>query len=141
MRRTILVLSRQKPHLVFVLGLSILSGVGFAVAPEKSVDPDVPLIAQQVWAWTISTTGLLGLLGILWQRWSVERGMLLERGALLVQSGVVVVYAGVIVAYLGWGATVSVAVALWWVVTNIWEARLIRRDLERMEEVPVGLHQ
>lgn len=141
MRRTILVLSRQKPHLVFVLGLSILSGVGFAVAPEKSVDPDVPLIAQQVWAGVVSITGLLGLLGILWQRWSVERGMLLERGSLLIQSGAIVIYAVVIVVYLGWGATIAVLVAIWWIGTNIWEARLIRKDLERMEEVPVGLHQ
>lgn len=141
MRQTILVLSRQKPHLVFVLGLSILSGLALVVTPEESVDPDLPLIVQQVWAGVISTTGLLGLGGIVWQRWNVVRGLLLERGSLLIQSAAVTIYAGVIVSYLGWGSVIPVAVALWWVVTNVWEALLIKRDLRRIEEVPVGFHQ
>lgn len=133
MRQTILILSRQQPFLLLFLVLCVLSGVAFWVSPA---DPaPLPRWVAQGWAAFLFFTGILCLLGILWQRWNVERGLLLERGALMIQAGAVIVYAGFTVYYevpLRW---VVVVVAVVWSGVAIWEARLIKQDLGRLKEV------
>lgn len=137
MRQTIVVFSRQKPHLVLFLVLSFLSGVAFLTGePEATPGKgDLPHHVAAGWAWVLLVTGTMGLAGIVWQRWHVIRGMYLERGALLLQSSAVVLFAGFLVAYRPRDWLASVIAAAVWSGVNVWEARLIKRDLSLIEEV------
>lgn len=132
MREMVFVLSRQKPHLVFFLFLSALSGIGFWFA---SGDPDpLPSWLAQAWAIALSVTGSLGLAGILWQRWNFIRGMYLARGSLMMQAGLAVVYSGLVGLYVELAEWIIVLIAaMAWAFTNLWEARLMAKDLTRLE--------
>lgn len=136
----VLVLSRQKPHLILFLVLSLLSGIGYLASDPKENPGSgkLPAHVSSTWAWLLVVTGLIGLAGIVWQRWHVERGMLVERGALLLQSGAVVVYAGFLAGYHPPQWALSVTAAAVWSGINIWEARLIKRDLGRLEVAADG---
>lgn len=137
MRQTIVVLSRQKPHLVLFLVLSILSGVAYLTGSPDATpgQGDLPPYVSAVWAWALLVTGSLGVAGILWQRWYVLRGMYLERSALLLQASGVTVYAGFLSAYQPDDWLISAVAGGVWAVINVWEARLIKRDLGMIEGV------
>lgn len=136
-RQMVYVLSRQKPHLMLFMILSILSGIAYLLGPAESaaLENELPTWVPPVWAWFLLMSGLVGMWGMVWQRWQVERGMLLERGALLIQAGAILLYGGVLVVANGWAATVSAGAALVWAGANFWESRLILRDLRMLEEV------
>lgn len=136
MRQLILILKRQKPHLILFMVLSVLSGLAYYAGPAESsaMAKELPSWVPEAWAIVLLLSGLAGLFGIVWQRWRVERGMLMERGALLIQAGMVIMYGGVLVSVLGWGAAISAGAAAAWAGANIWEAALIRRDLRSIEE-------
>lgn len=129
----VLVLSRQRPHLILFLVLSVLTGVAYYTTTSQP-SPIPPWLAQ-AWAIVLGVTGCMGLAGIAWQRWHLERGMLLERGALMLQSGFVVAYVGLAGRYVPAGEWVLLLViAAVWAFVNLWEARLLARDLSRLED-------
>lgn len=131
----VLVLTRQKPHMIAFAVVAAMSGIGFLVRDPGDTPGQgkLPHGVSSAWAWCLVVTGFLTLVGILWQRWHFERGMLFARGALLLQSGAIIVYLGFLVGYLRWGATTAVIAGLFWAWMNMWEAVLIKRDLQRLE--------
>lgn len=127
----VLILKRQQPFLLFFLVLTTLSGVGvIAAAPQPS---KLPHHVTYGWAWCLLVTGLLGLVGVAWQRWSVLRGMLFVRGALMMQAGAVVVYAGFLIGYRAPQWFLSIIAAAVWVWACLAEARLLRKDIGLIE--------
>lgn len=138
MRQLVIVIQRQQPFLILFLVLATMSGVGFWVQARDPGDP-VPMWLEQVWAYCLFVTGLMGLAGIVWQRWHVLRGKMLLRGTLMLQAGVVATYGGLLGLYLRpaeW--TVILVVVATWVWVNLWEARLLARDLGTIGEAIGG---
>lgn len=130
-RQTILVLSRQKPHTVLLLFASFVSGLLYVAGwgRSPSLDATDPHWLGAAWAWASLLSGLLGLAGILWQRFNVVRGLMIERGALLIQASLLVAYAGALLTFNGSAASIPVITALAWAGANVWEARNMKRDL------------
>ena len=140
MRQLVIVIQRQQPFLILFLVLATMSGVGFWVQASDPHDSPVPMWLAQAWSYALFVTGLMGLWGIVWQRWQVMRGKALLRGVLMLQAGVVTVYAGLLGLYLRpaeWAVVLVVAVA--WVWVNLWESRLLARELGTIEEA-IGEH-
>lgn len=140
MKQLVLVLKRQKPHLILFMVLSVLSGLAYFIGPAESeaMLKELPDWVPLAWAMVLLISGLLGLGGIIWQRWRVERGMLLERGALLIQAGAVSLYGGSLLLANGWAAALVVGATAAWAIANVWEARLIRQELLSIEEAVNG---
>jgi hypothetical protein len=130
MDKNIVVLSRQKPHEVFLFGLAVLSGLAIllGLSEPTSLTRDLPSWVLPVWAWCLLTSSLAGLGGMLYRR-DRERGMGIERGALVMQTGMVLMYGLLLVAINGWQAVIAAGAALVWASTNLWEAKLISADL------------
>lgn len=130
----ILVLSRKKPHLIFLMGLAVLSGISLAV--EGGTDDPVPTWLVRLWAAFLFSTGLIALISHL-QKWDRERGMHVERGALIMQAAAVLCYVMCLPVYLGWeiGPILSIIAGIWWAGTNYWEVRLIGQDLKMISAV------
>lgn len=129
MRQLVIVLQRQQPFLLFFLGLTTLSGLGFLLSPDTGDGEDLPPYVTHGWAWCLLATGLLGLAGVTWQRWSIMRGILILRGALMIQSGSVVVYAGFFIGHQVPQWPLSTVAAGLWVWACLAEARLLRKDI------------
>ena len=130
----ILVLSRKKPHLLFIMVASVLTGA--VVFLGGSVNEEIPGWLARLWGGMALGTGAVALLAHL-QRWDRERGMYVERGSLLIQSGAVLGYGCAIVGLLGWNvdAVGALATALAWAGANLWEVRLIGADLRIISSV------
>lgn len=132
MRQMVLILKRQQPFLILFLVFAVLSGFGFLA---NSGTGPVPHWIGAAWAGALFFTGSLGLAGILWQRWNVLRGIAVTRGALMMQAGLVVVYAGLLGLYLPldeWAITLAAGAT--WTMANLWESRLMARDIGRVME-------
>lgn len=128
----VLILKRQQPFLILFLVLSVLSGLAFLVSAGGS-DP-VPHWLAAAWAAGLFVTGCLGLAGIAWQRWNVLRGIAVTRGVLMLQAGLVTAYGGLLGLYLRpmeW--VIILAACGTWAFVNLWESRLMARDLGRVE--------
>ena len=136
MRQLVIVFQRQQPFLILFLVLATMSGVGFWV---QASDPDpspLPMWLAQAWSYALFVTGLMGLAGIVWQRWRMVSGKMLLRGTLMLQAGLVVVYAGLVGLYLHtaeWAVVLVIAAA--WVWVNLWESRLLAREIGSIWEV------
>lgn len=130
----ILVLSRKKPHLLLILVLSVLSGIGYFV--EGAVEPELPDWLARSWAGVLLVSGGFALVAHL-QRWDRERGMHVERGALTIQGAAVLAYGACLPQYLGWTPSViiSIIAAIVWAGTNFWEVSLIGADLKLIAAV------
>lgn len=132
--QTILVLSRKKPHLIFLMGLGVITGL--SVALGGPVDEDSPLWLSHAWAVMVGITSLVILLSHLW-RWDRERGMWIERGALWIQAGGVLAYTMALPTWTGVNAPsiLTIVAGAWWAGTNIWEVREIAKDLRLISAV------
>lgn len=124
----ILVLSRKKPHLIFIQLLVVLSGISAFLGDAAE---GVPSWLTHAWGVALLFTGAASLISHL-QRLDRERGMYVERGALSLQSGVVLLYAGAITAYASHDALLVIAMltAISWSASNMWEVKLISNDLK-----------
>lgn len=123
----VVVLSRRKPHLIFILVLSILTGVSIFLG---EVDPDFPVWLQRVWGAACSISGAVTLVAHL-QGWDRERGMYAERGGLIIQCAAIVAYILALPLYLKLDTELVIAyiTAACWVGANMWEVKLISADL------------
>lgn len=130
----ILVLSRKKPHLILLLILSILTGIGYFFQGPQ--DQEIPHWLAQTWAMMLLITGTMALIAHL-TRWDRERGMYVERGALTLQAAAVSGYALALPGILGWQADTAIALLAGaaWVGTNLWEVREITKDLKLISAV------
>lgn len=130
----ILVLSRKKPHLIFILVLCLLSGLGIFIT--GSDDPELPDWITRSWAGFLLVSSMVAL-GAHFQKWDRERGMYVERGALTIQSAAVLAYGATLPQYLGWNAEVffSIAAMVTFAAANLWEVQLIGADLKLIATV------
>lgn len=128
----VIVLSRQKPHLFLFQFLAILTGLQILAGPDErgAMEREVPGMIQVGWAWGLTISGALTLAAHMARRFDPDRYMGIECGALLIQAGMVLLYGTVLFVVAGWAATLSGGLALAWAAANIWEVRLIRRDLQ-----------
>lgn len=127
-QQPVVVLSRRKPHLIFILVLSVITGVSIFIG---NTDSEIPLWLQRIWAGSCSISGALALIAHL-QRWDRERGMFAERGALVMQCAAIIAYVLALPIYIHDVESVAVAfaTAAAWVGANLWEVKLISTDLE-----------
>lgn len=135
-RQLVIVFQRQQPFLILFLVLATMSGVGFWVQAADPEPSPVPMWLAQAWAYALFATGLMGLAGIAWQRWRMVSGKMLLRGTLMLQAGAVAVYVGLLGLYLRpaeWAVVLVIAAA--WVWVNLWECRLLAREIGSIGEV------
>ena len=125
----ILVLSRKKPHLILFMVLVIMSGL--LAVTEGSSGGDLPDWLTRTWGALLIFSGSVALVAHV-QRLDRERGMLVERGALIMQAGAVMAYGLAVPSYLGWTMpmVVTLLAALSWAAANFWEVYLIGADLK-----------
>lgn len=136
MRQLVIVFQRQQPFLILFLVLATMSGVGFWVQASEPHEAPVPAWLAQAWAYALFITGLMGLAGIAWQRWRMVSGKMLLRGTLKLQAGVVTAYTGLLGLYLRPAEWVVVlVVGAVWVWVNLWESRLLAREIGSIGEV------
>lgn len=130
----ILVLFRKKPHLIFLLVASVVSGL--LVFAGGSTEADLPTWLVRAWSGVELMSGGIALIAHL-QRWDRERGMRVERGSLTIQAAAVIAYGMALPVYLGWPVDVIAAliVASAWAGANLWEVRLIGADLKLIAAV------
>lgn len=123
----ILVLSRKKPHLLLVLVLSLISGLGLFLGTDTG---GVPLWLARVWAGQLLVSGSIAMWAHL-TKTDRERGMRIERGALTLQAAAVIAYVMALPVVLGWRIDVVLALPTGaaWAVANLWEVKLISADL------------
>lgn len=139
MKRLVFVIQRQQPYLILFLVLATMSGVAFWVQASDPHDSPVPAWLAQAWAYALFITGVMGLSSIVLQRWQVLRGKMLLRGTLMLQAGIVAAYTGLLGLFLRpveW--LVVLVVGAVWVWVNLWESRLLARDLGTIEEAIDG---
>lgn len=130
----LIVLTRQKPHVVGFFILSVVIGLSPLVgAPRSASAALLPEVVYWVWLVLFGSSGLVGLLGYWWPGDRVT-GMRLETGALLIQAGSVVLYGAAIAAVAGARAMAVLGMVAVWAGCNIWEAVLLRRDAKMIEE-------
>lgn len=135
MRQLIVVIQRQQPFLLFFLVLATLSGLGWFLGPTEQSPGQgaLPPYVTNGWALTLVVTGALGLAGIGWQRWHFIRGVMVLRGSLMMQAGAIVAYVGFLIGYQAPQWQLSTLAAAVWVWADLAEARLLARDLGRVE--------
>lgn len=116
--------------------LSVLSGLAYFLGPAESgaINSEMPGWVQPAWAVSLLLSGLIGIYGALIYRSRLVKGMMVERGALLIQAGAVIFYGGALVVASGWSGTISAGAAVAWAGANIWEAGLIKKDLNLIAE-------
>lgn len=133
-RRPVIVLSRQKPHLLLLLVLGILSGVSILLGTydPNTMESQLPEVVVQAWGGCLLASSIIAMLGHLGFRRNRVRGMRIERGALLIQSGMILLYGLILVGMFGWAATISGGAMLSWAGANVWESQLIKRDLRML---------
>lgn len=133
-RSPVIVLSRQKPHMLLLLILGILTGVSIFAGTydPNAMERDLPEWVVQIWGGCLLGSGVIAIFGHLGWRRNRMRGMLIERGALLIQAGMVLLYGTVLVGMFGWAATLSGGATLCWAGAHIWESQLIKRDLRML---------
>lgn len=139
MRQLVFVIQRQQPFLILFLVLATMSGVAFWVQASDTDPSPVPRWLAEAWSYGLFVTGVMGLGGIVWQRWRILRGKTLLRGTLMLQAGIVAAYTGLLGLYLRpveWAVVLVVGAA--WVWVNLWEARLLARELGTIEEAADG---
>lgn len=139
-KRMVIVLQRQQPFLLFFLVLTTLSGLGFLLNPDVGDGEEIPLFVRYGWAWCMLATGSLGLAGVALQRWRMIRGILLVRGALMAQSGSVVAYMAFVIGFQVEQWMLSTVAAGVWVWACLAEARLLRKDIRRIDQAASDEH-
>lgn len=135
MRQFVIVFQRQQPFLILFLVLATMSGVGFWVRASEPQGSPVPMWLEQAWSYALFITGLMGLAGIAWQRWRMVSGKILLRGTLMTQAGMVASYVGLLGLYLRaaeWAVVLVIGAV--WVWVNLWESRLLAREIGSIEE-------
>src|SRR5258705_6434498 len=111
-----IVLSRQKPHMLLLLVLGILSGVSILTNTydPSTMEQQLPSWAISVWGGCLLGSSVIAMLGHLGFRRNRMRGMRIELGALLIQAGMVLLYGSVLAIMFRWDATLSGGATLAW---------------------------
>jgi len=131
----------HRPYELCFLLLSILLGVGYltTVPAPSSVAALMPGWVVLVWAWTLVTTGTLGMIGCLW-RGRLIVGLGLERAALAAQTGALLIINGA--TFYAWATRVlhtfpllGVGFLTAWMVANVWRDRQIASALRHLQHL------
>jgi hypothetical protein len=132
----VVVVSRHKPHELFFFVLSIITGLAYVIAspPQGSILKELHPYLAAAWSWSLLVSGICGVVGYCWRK-HAERGMEIERGALVMQVGAIGIYASALFANVGGRALFAGGIAIAWAGANAWEAWLITKSLRRIREV------
>lgn len=135
--RAVVVVGRDRPHELLLLGWSLFSGVSYLLGapPPGSITALMPAWEIHAWAGGLLASGLIGLVGC-WWRGNHALGLGLELGAMLIGSGALLLYSVAAFAVGGWRATFAAGLVATWMAANLWRVGQIRRDLRILGNAP-----
>lgn len=135
----ILATGRQRSHLVFMMGYSVLAGaLILAAGPGSSpvlqeMDPTV----RMLWAGSFTASGLLALAGCFW-RGNLQRALSLERAGMLFNTMAVLALAALVYEYGGSRAFFTAGICIAWAAANVYRAAQISKDLRNLRGAQSG---
>lgn len=131
MTRPAILAGRYRPHEMLLLAVSIIIGLAYLLGapPATSLAALIPRWELHAWAIGMLTSGILGLLGTLWQRRDLPRGLALEAAGLLIGSGALLLYLAAILRVAGPAGLSAGGIVAAWMLANLWRTAQVRTDL------------
>src|SRR5438552_4747903 len=136
-RPVVIFTGQRRPHEIFLLMISVLTGVAYLVGapPPGSVTALLPYWAIVVWAAGLATSGVIGLVASVGRDgWTLK----LEQAAMLLGTGALMWYTFSVLQF-GWKSLVAEAISIAWALANLTRAAQIHRDMTRPAG-PAALH-
>lgn len=132
-RPIIIITGRQRPHLLFMQGYSILFGVIILAggAGSNPVLRELDAVPRAVWAASLAASGLLSVVGCFW-RSNIQRALSLERAGMLFNAMTILFFAGIVYQYGADRAIFTSGICLAWAAANVYRATQISKDLRSL---------
>lgn len=131
----VVAVAHPRPHEMFLLGVSVLLGVGYLVSTPApaSLAASVPRWTVLLWAGALAVSGVVGLLGCLW-RGNITTGLGLERAALIMSTAALLLISAASLLVNGERAVFSLGLMGAWGLANVYRCVQIRRDLRQIAD-------
>lgn len=128
----IVITGRQRPHLLFMMGYSILFGLLVLAGPGSNpVLQELDPAARIAWAVSLGGSGLLSVVGCFW-RGNVQRALSLERAGMLFNAMSIMIFAAFVYQYSANRAIFTSGICLAWAAANVYRAAQISKDLRSL---------
>lgn len=133
-RPVLVVLGRSRPHEFLFLVFSLIWGVAYLIgAPAPtSMASVMPLWVVKTWAAGMLLSGVVGLVGVLFVRRSIERALLLEQSAMLFGAAALIMWTVTAFSFAGMRAGFAGGFAAAIAAAHLWRAWQIRNDLDEL---------
>lgn len=135
----ILITGRQRSHLLFMMGYSVLAGLLIVVGGpgDSPVLKEMDSGVRMLWAGSFAASGLLALAGCFWRN-NLQRALSLERAGMLFNTMAVLALAALVYDHSGSRAFFTAGICLAWAAANVYRASQISKDLRSLRGAQNG---